>query len=140
MCRNIRTLHNFEPPTSREELQSAALQYVRKVSGMQKPSRANEAAFGLQQPKANEITIGKFTYSGIFIQALKTDNPLQLVNPFAPPNLMKASPSEWRKTWRFERTSDCSVERTWSSWTETDVWLSGKTWPSDAFGDSGVPG
>ena len=45
MCRNIRTLHNFEPPTSREELQSAALQYVRKVSGMQKPSRANEAAF-----------------------------------------------------------------------------------------------
>ena len=47
--------------------------------------RANEAAFGLQQPKANEITIGKFTYSGIFIQALKTDNPLQLVNPFAPP-------------------------------------------------------
>ena len=46
MCRNIRTLHNFEPPTTREEIRSAALQYVRKVSGMQKPSRANEAAFG----------------------------------------------------------------------------------------------
>ena len=45
MCRNIRTLHNFEPPTTREEIRSAALQYVRKVSGMQKPSRANEAAF-----------------------------------------------------------------------------------------------
>ena len=45
MCRNIRTLHNFEPPTSREELQSAALQYVRKVSGFSKPSRANEEAF-----------------------------------------------------------------------------------------------
>jgi hypothetical protein len=45
MCRNIRTLYNFEPPTTREEMRSAAVQYVRKVSGMQKPSRANEAAF-----------------------------------------------------------------------------------------------
>jgi hypothetical protein len=45
MCRNIRTLHNFEPPATREEVDAAALQYVRKVSGMQKPSRANAAAF-----------------------------------------------------------------------------------------------
>jgi hypothetical protein len=45
MCRNIKTLYNFEPPTTHDEVQSAALQYVRKVSGMQKPSRANEAAF-----------------------------------------------------------------------------------------------
>jgi len=45
MCRNIRTLHNFEPPTSSDEVRAAALQYVRKVSGMQKPSRANEAVF-----------------------------------------------------------------------------------------------
>ncbi len=45
MCRNIRTLHNFEPPTTRDEIEAAALQYVRKVSGMQKPSKANEAAF-----------------------------------------------------------------------------------------------
>ena len=45
MCRNIKTLHNFEPPTTSDEIQAAALQYVRKVSGMQKPSRANEAAF-----------------------------------------------------------------------------------------------
>ena len=45
MCRNIRTLHNFEPPATQEEIRSAALQYVRKVSGMQKPSRANDAAF-----------------------------------------------------------------------------------------------
>jgi hypothetical protein len=44
MCRNIRTLYNFEPPTSDEEIESAALQYVRKVSGMQKPSRANAEA------------------------------------------------------------------------------------------------
>jgi hypothetical protein len=45
MCRNIRVLHNFEPPTTPDEVQSAALQYVRKVSGMQKPSQANTAAF-----------------------------------------------------------------------------------------------
>ena len=45
MCRNIRTLHNFEPPASAEEIHDAALQYVRKVSGMQKPSRANADAF-----------------------------------------------------------------------------------------------
>jgi hypothetical protein len=45
MCRNIRVLHNFEPPTSPDEVRSAALQYVRKVSGMQKPSQANTAAF-----------------------------------------------------------------------------------------------
>lgn len=45
MCRNIRTLHNFEPPTTEDEVRSAATQYVRKVSGMQKPSRANEASF-----------------------------------------------------------------------------------------------
>jgi hypothetical protein len=46
MCRNIKTLYNFEPPTTRDEMRAAAEQYVRKVSGMQKPSRANEAAFG----------------------------------------------------------------------------------------------
>ncbi|HEY7206722.1 MAG TPA: DUF2277 domain-containing protein [Gaiellaceae bacterium] len=45
MCRNIRTLHNFEPPATAEEIRSAAVQYVRKVSGMQKPSQANAAAF-----------------------------------------------------------------------------------------------
>jgi hypothetical protein len=45
MCRNIRVLYNFDPPTSSEEVQAAALQYVRKVSGMNKPSQANQAAF-----------------------------------------------------------------------------------------------
>ncbi len=45
MCRNIRTLHNFEPPATDEEIRAAALQYVRKVSGYQKPSNANKDAF-----------------------------------------------------------------------------------------------
>jgi len=45
MCRNIRQLHNFEPPASDSEIHDAALQYVRKISGATKPSRANAAAF-----------------------------------------------------------------------------------------------
>jgi hypothetical protein len=45
MCRNIRTLHNFEPPATADEVHAAALQYVRKVSGTTKPSQANQAAF-----------------------------------------------------------------------------------------------
>jgi hypothetical protein len=45
MCRNIRTLYNFEPRASRDEVNAAALQYVRKISGFTKPSQANEAAF-----------------------------------------------------------------------------------------------
>jgi hypothetical protein len=45
MCRNIRTLHNFEPPASQDEIEAAALQYVRKISGSTKPSQANEEAF-----------------------------------------------------------------------------------------------
>jgi hypothetical protein len=45
MCRNIRPLHNFEPPATPEEVRAAALQYVRKISGYTKPSRVNEAPF-----------------------------------------------------------------------------------------------
>jgi hypothetical protein len=45
MCRNIKTLHNFEPPATAEEIHAAAEQYVRKVSGSTKPSKANEPAF-----------------------------------------------------------------------------------------------
>jgi hypothetical protein len=45
MCRNIRTLHNFEPPATEDEIHASSLQYVRKISGFTKPSQANEAAF-----------------------------------------------------------------------------------------------
>jgi len=45
MCRNIRTLHNFQPPATSDEIRAAALQYVRKISGTHSPSRANQAAF-----------------------------------------------------------------------------------------------
>ena len=45
MCRNIRTLHNFDPAATEDEIQDAALQYVRKISGSTKPSQANEEAF-----------------------------------------------------------------------------------------------
>ena len=45
MCRNIKTLYNFEPPATKEEIRASALQYVRKVSGFTRPSRVNQAAF-----------------------------------------------------------------------------------------------
>ena len=47
MCRNIRTLFNFEPPATEDEIQASALQFVRKLSGFNKPSHTNEAAFNL---------------------------------------------------------------------------------------------
>jgi len=56
MCRNIRTLYNFEPGTTHEEIHAAALQYVRKVSGMNKPSQANEAVFGRAVDEIAHIT------------------------------------------------------------------------------------
>jgi len=53
MCRNIRTLFNFEPPVTPEEVRSASLQFVRKISGFTKPSKANEASF---EAAVEEIT------------------------------------------------------------------------------------
>ena len=56
MCRNIRVLYNFDPPASSEEVHSAALQYVRKVSGMNKPSKANQEAFDRAVEEITEAT------------------------------------------------------------------------------------
>ncbi|HWK30424.1 MAG TPA: DUF2277 domain-containing protein [Solirubrobacter sp.] len=56
MCRNIRQLHNFEPPATREEIQASALQYVRKISGSTKPSQANQAAFDRAVAEVAAIT------------------------------------------------------------------------------------
>ena len=56
MCRNIRTLHNFEPPATEDEVRAASLQYVRKVSGSTKPSQANAEAFDQAVEEVAEIT------------------------------------------------------------------------------------
>ncbi len=56
MCRNIQNLYNFEPPVTDEEIRGAALQYVRKVSGMSKPSQANAAAFELAVDEVTSAT------------------------------------------------------------------------------------
>jgi hypothetical protein len=56
MCRNIRTLHNFEPPASPDEVQAAALQYVRKISGSTKPSKANEEVFNAAVQEVAEVS------------------------------------------------------------------------------------
>lgn len=59
MCRNIKLLFNFEPPTTQDEIRAAALQFVRKVSGFNKPSKANEAAFiaAIDQIAATSATL-----------------------------------------------------------------------------------
>ena len=54
MCRNIRTLFNFEPPATEQEIRAAALQFVRKLSGFNKPSKANEAAFAQAVDEVSE--------------------------------------------------------------------------------------
>jgi hypothetical protein len=56
MCRNIRPLHNFEPPATHEEVHDAALQFVRKVSGFTKPAKANEEAFDRAVAEISEAT------------------------------------------------------------------------------------
>ena len=56
MCRNIRTLHNFEPPATEDEIHASALQYVRKISGATKPSQANQEAFDEAVDAVAEVT------------------------------------------------------------------------------------
>jgi hypothetical protein len=68
MCRNIRPLFNFDPPVTSEEIQNASLQFVRKISGFYKPSKANEAAF---EAAVDEIA----KVSARLIQALETTAP-----------------------------------------------------------------
>ena len=60
MCRNIRQLHNFEPPATADEIHASSLQYVRKISGSTKPSQANQAAFD----RAVEEVVRPYTVDG----------------------------------------------------------------------------
>jgi hypothetical protein len=68
MCRNIKTLFNFDPPVSSEEVRAASLQFVRKISGFNKPSQANEAAF---LKAVDEVA----AVSARLIQSLETNAP-----------------------------------------------------------------
>jgi hypothetical protein len=56
MCRNIRTLHNFEPPATEDEIRASSLQYVRKISGFNKPSQANAEAFERAVDEVADVT------------------------------------------------------------------------------------
>lgn len=62
MCRNIKTLHNFQPPATREEVQASALQYVRKLTGMNKPSAANQAVFDETVEQITALTLHLFDH------------------------------------------------------------------------------
>ena len=70
MCRNIKTLFNFEPPATDEEIRASALQFVRKLSGFNKPSRINEVAFNLAVEQVREA-------AHTLIHSLKTNAPLR---------------------------------------------------------------
>ena len=71
MCRNIKTLHNFEPPATDDEIRAAALQYVRKISGSTKPSRANEEAFARA---VDEVTASSMRLLGSLVTAAPPRN------------------------------------------------------------------
>ena len=58
MCRNIKTLHNFKPPATEEEIRASAIQFVRKLSGFNKPSKANEAAFNHAVDEVTRVASG----------------------------------------------------------------------------------
>jgi hypothetical protein len=75
MCRNIHTLYNMDPPTRPDEIEEAALQYVRKVSGMRKPSRANQAAFDEAVDSVTEAT--RRLLQGLVTQAPVHDRALE---------------------------------------------------------------
>ena len=62
MCRNIKLLHHFEPPATKEEVHASALQFVRKLTGMNKPSKANEAAFQSAVDQITELTLHLFEH------------------------------------------------------------------------------
>ncbi len=68
MCRNIKTLFNFDPPVTPEEVRAASLQFVRKITGFNKPSKANEAAF---QAAIDEVA----AISGRLLRSLETNAP-----------------------------------------------------------------
>ena len=68
MCRNIKTLFNFDPPVTPEEIRDASLQFVRKISGFTKPSKANEAAFLAAVQEISDV-------SSRLIQSLETNAP-----------------------------------------------------------------
>ena len=68
MCRNIKTLFNFDPPVTEEEIRDASLQFVRKISGFTKPSKANEVFF---QSAVDEISL----ISGRLLASLETNAP-----------------------------------------------------------------
>jgi len=70
MCRSIHTLYNVDPPVTEEEIQAASLQYVRKISGFHKPSKANQAAFNAAVDEISAV-------SSRLIAALETSSPLR---------------------------------------------------------------
>lgn len=90
MCRNIRTLHNFSPPATDDEVRAAALQFVRKISGYTHPSQANQPAFDRAVEKVTRA-------AGALLKSLKTSAP-------AKDRALEAAKARQRAAQRFGRT------------------------------------
>jgi hypothetical protein len=90
MCRNIKTLFNFEPPVTDDEIHAASLQFVRKLSGFNKPSKANEAAFAVAIEQIAAI-------SKTLLDSLET---------LAPPRNREEEAAKARARWRESRAND----------------------------------
>jgi len=87
MCRNIKTLFNFEPPATEDEIQASALQFVRKLSGFNKPSQANAKAF--------DRAVAEVTASARrLLTSLHTHAPARIIAPAPSPRV------RWWPTWR----------------------------------------
>ena len=97
MCRNIKLLFNFEPPVTEDEVRAAALQFVRKVSGFNKPSNANEAAFLAAVEAISEV-------SSKLLSSLETDSPPKDREQEAAKGLVRAA-------YRFAGEKDLQVKR-----------------------------
>ncbi|MEO8573565.1 MAG: DUF2277 domain-containing protein [Pyrinomonadaceae bacterium] len=88
MCRNIKTLHNFEPPATEEEIYASSLQFVRKLSGFSKPSKANEEAFRRAVEEVNQAA----------------ENLLRCLVSNAPPRDREAAKARLKAEERYQRT------------------------------------
>ena len=97
MCRNIKTLHNFEPPATHEEIHASALQFVRKLSGFAKPSKTNEEAFNCAVDRVSEV-------AHELLHSLVTNSPPR-------DRAVEASKAQLRSNKRFARPATAVVHQ-----------------------------
>jgi hypothetical protein len=92
MCRNIKTLHNFEPPATEEEIRASALQFVRKLSGFTQPSKANQAAFSRAVEQVTQAA--HELLDALVTSAPPRDREVEAARRASAPRIVSARPSQ----------------------------------------------